>query len=143
MRDPFAPGAADVLASFNEQEELSQLEEWGATLQSMGEALRWGLAGADPAELERFRAMYAAAKASTAARIPRENASEMIERRTAADVEQLLSDAVKVAEGTGRYPGRPLTHAERWRLVLELQERLGICERGNHEKPSARVVQGG
>jgi hypothetical protein len=68
LRDPFAPGNAAIIAfsdeGFGEYGELNgDVTANGSTIGGLGEALVWGLAGADPAELERLRASHREAPA--------------------------------------------------------------------------------
>lgn len=56
FRDPMRVGAAEAMASFElfADSAVSDLRRFGANTNALGSALRWGLAGADPAELSRL-----------------------------------------------------------------------------------------
>jgi hypothetical protein len=53
LDDPFAAGAADLIGKAYTV--FGADEDWTCTLSLMGDALKWGLAGADVSELERRR----------------------------------------------------------------------------------------
>jgi hypothetical protein len=94
LRDPFAPGAAAVIA---QADHWNREEDWGSELRVMGEALDWGLRGADEQELKRLQDENAAKWAAIADESTRRaNPSPAQERALAVLlVESWLPDIIK------------------------------------------------
>lgn len=121
LDDPFAPGAGEVLS-----DGMPDLDEdFSALLWRMGEAIKWGVAGADPAELEEMRAAREAAKVAR----PRPLTPEEIEEAIASKRHWLgcLIDRAAKDATHGEDQAPPLTTNERIALVKQLAELLGVA----------------
>ncbi len=127
--DPLAAGAAEILAAADELEPYSDngiVADTLLDLAQLGEAIAFG---DDPAELAEL-----AASVREENRRGREEWQALFDTEEARDehawlvVQNRIEALVNAADGDCALPSRALTLDERWRLVRELEERLGLAE---------------
>lgn len=118
LRAPFEQGAAEMIATFDDQAVLEELTEWACTIQGMGRALRWGLAGAPASELERMRKEREESKEKTAARAAELSAPDrraLVAQRMAESVMPTFAEYADV-----------LSPTEKREIVEQLSNALGL-----------------
>src|SRR5262245_7788924 len=131
MREPFAPGSAEVLAEG--LEEFAEDAGGGTLLAAIGASLKWGLAGADPAELRRLEAEHVAREARLEQRrhaIEQRAATPEVQRQSALTLLDMLWSAwaARIAEGAPHLTAEERRQAvARFDAMLSGERQLEVC----------------